>query len=551
MDVNKLLQSALSRRKDVVNFAISHKKPVTIGASLIILIFILLIVFVPGGPPLNKSTMTIVKKGDFTVTVTEEGSLKSLDTIDIRCEVEGHNITIISLIEEGTYITEEDVADSRILVELDSSKLKENLSRQEISLRSAEASYNQAKEELEIQRKQCESDINNARMKMKFKHMDLKKHLGTTLAEKVLKEDTVSYEDLVNSKDLGGEARKNKLRFESGIDVAQADLKRADGKLASTKRMQEKGWLSASDLELAELDHKRSQNSLEQEKIDQELFLKYDFPKKTEESLSNYLESISEYDRTCSRTESKLIKAEIDVDSKEARYKLEKEQVEKSTDQVEKCTIRATNPGLVTYASRRRWEDPLKEGSTVRKSQPLLTIPNLAKMGVDVSIQEASIDKIEEEQEVIMHLEAFPDRKLKGKVIKIGIMPDSRNRWWAADLKVYKVEIEIKGEHDFLKPGMSCEVEILAEEVKDVLMVPIQTVMMHKEKKVCVTAASSPVAREVETGPFNEKFVEIKRGLKEGERVLLYKPTPFPSKMILLPELEEKELPEPENKKAG
>lgn len=538
MDLNKLLQYALSFRKDAVKLfkqALSRRKPVLGGLAVIVLIFILLAMSGARGPSAKESTVTPAKRGDFTVSVTEEGNLKSLDTIDIRCEVEGRNITIISLIEEGTYITEDDVADSRILVQLDSSSFEEQLNRQKISLMSAGASYTQAREELEIQRKQSESDVNAAEMKLKFEHMDLEKYLGAGLAEKAIS-DTVSYQELLNSEDLGGEAKQSQLKFESDIDLAQSDLTRAESKLNSTKKMEKKGWVSTSDLELAKLDHKRSRNSVQQQEIAQDLFLRYGFPKKIEQLISNYLEAINELDRTRTRVKSRLVKAEIDVESKEAKYSLEKEQVEKLTTQVEKCTIRATSPGLVTYSSIRRWEEPLKEGSTVRKSQKLLTIPNLTKMGADVSVQEASIDKIKEGQVAVIQLEAFPDRPLTGLVTKIAIMPDAQNRWMSPDVKVYKVEVEISGEYDFLKPGMTCDVEIIVEKIKDVILVPIQAVMLHEGRKVCVVASSPPEIREVEPGAYNEKFVEIRRGLKEGEKVLLYKPVPFPTRTVPLPE---------------
>ncbi len=63
-----------------------------------------------------------MRKGDLTVTVTESGSVRARKTIDIRSEVY-REATIISLVPEGTYITQEDVDARKVIVELDSSSL--------------------------------------------------------------------------------------------------------------------------------------------------------------------------------------------------------------------------------------------------------------------------------------------------------------------------------------------------------------------------------------------------------------------------------------------
>ncbi|MFZ0034385.1 MAG: hypothetical protein WAK60_05300, partial [Sedimentisphaerales bacterium] len=79
--------------------------------------------------------------------------------------------------------------------------------------------------------------------------------------------------------------------------------------------------------------------------------------------------------------------------------------------------------------------------------------------------------------------------------------------------------------------GMTAKVEIVIEELKNVISVPIQTVVNQQGKKVCYVMASKvPKQREVETGLFNDNFVEIKSGLVEGEQVLLNPPRVSESK---------------------
>ena len=72
---------------------------------------------------------------------------------------------------------------------------------------------------------------------------------------------------------------------------------------------------------------------------------------------------------------------------------------------------------------------------------------------------------------------------------------------------------------------MSAKAEILVEQLDDVLMVPVQVVANRGGRKVCYVATDGgPEERQVETGAFNDTFVEIVSGLEVGENVLLSPP---------------------------
>ena len=126
-----------------------------------------------------------MRSGDLPITVTESGDIKALNSTDIKSEVEGQT-KIISIVDEGTIITPEDVNNRKVLVELDSSNIKERLTQQEITFSNEEASYTEAKEALDIQIKQNDSDIKAGEIKVRFALMDLQKYLGAAVAEKLM-----------------------------------------------------------------------------------------------------------------------------------------------------------------------------------------------------------------------------------------------------------------------------------------------------------------------------------------------------------------------------
>ena len=98
----------------------------------------------------NVSTFT-VRQDDLTITVTESGSVKAQESTDVMCEVEGRGVEISSIITEGTVITPEDVANGKIICQLNASDLQDRHNKELIDFSSAKASYIQAQEAYQIQ----------------------------------------------------------------------------------------------------------------------------------------------------------------------------------------------------------------------------------------------------------------------------------------------------------------------------------------------------------------------------------------------------------------
>ena len=122
-------------------------------------------------------------------------------------------------------------------------------------------------------------------------------------------------------------------------------------------------------------------------------------------------------------------------------------------------------------------------------------------------------------------MDAFPDQTFNGEVIKVAALPDQQRSWLSPDVKVYTTQVSIEGTHNFLKPGMSARVEIFVDYAPNTLIVPVQVVANRGGKKVCfVVTDGKSVEREVKTGLFNDTYVQILKGLSEGEEVMLNPP---------------------------
>jgi len=476
-----------------------------------------------------------VRRSDLTISVTESGDIKALNSKDIRCEVEGRT-TIINIVPEGTYITAEDVNSGKILVELDSSDIKARLTQQELNFSSAQAGLTEAEESLEIQKQQNATDIQAGEMKVRFASMDLQKYLGETIGQRLIT-GTINPADanddeidrLTEDPNLGGEALQKLRELDSDIYLKEQNLELANNKFEWTQKLFEKKYISFSEKEADRLDRENKKIEKEKAKTARDLFVKYQFPKDAEKLLSDYQEAGRELERIRASTRSKLAQAQAKFQNGQATYALQKELLEKVRRQLNGCIIKAPSPGQVVYSSSMldRWQRQqrlIEIGGEVRERQSIISIPDPSVMKAEVKIHETWIDKIQPGQKARITIAAFPDKVFTGKVLKKSPMSDQTD-FWSPDLKVYTTDVSIDGTYDFLKTGMTGKVEIIVDELKNVISVPIQTVTNIDGKKFCYMATGKGnERREVQTSAFNTDFVEIKSGLAEGEKVLLNPP---------------------------
>ena len=483
-----------------------------------------------------------VQRRDLTISVTEPGEIKARSYTDYICEVEG-GPAIVDIVPEGTRITPEDVANERVLVQLDAANLHERYTEQMIAYASAEADDTEAEEALEIQRKQNESDVKAAELAVKFGLMDLQKYLSDEVAEDLLEKvragdqpaDAVirSLIDAMvsdtESDQWGGAALQNKRLLESAIKLAKSTLKRDGNRLLWTQKLSEKGYVAGLEVERDELAYEQSEIEVQQAETALALFLRYDFAKEVEKLVSDYQEAQRHLDRTLASARAKLAQAEAKLRGAEATFNLQKERREKLETQLAGCTIHATVPGLVIYGTSTdyyaRSRDPIEIGDIVHKGQKVITIPNTTEMDAVVRVHESWIEQIRPGLPARVIADPFPDDVFMAEIVSVAPLPDPQSRYMRTGLKVYTTHVAIEGKHQALRPGMSAKVEIVIDRLSDVLAVPLQAVASRWGEKLCyVVTPDGLEARPVETGQFNDSYIEIRAGLAEGEVISLVPP---------------------------
>jgi len=536
---------------------------VIIGALLIIGASFRLLAAGGEGQAADSVPSTEVKRGRLVVSVTEGGTLRAMESLEVKSEVEGNN-QILEIVDEGTVITQQDVDNEKVLVRLDVSDLEEKEASREISFQNAEASHVQAKENYDIQVKQNTSNINSAELTVKFARMELERYLGSELAERLLEKESPEAESFdfsllqgmaqelvegilgrqateaalrdvyqpaleVAERKLGGVAQQRLRDLSSQLQLAVQEQERAKDTLTWTERLEEKKYVSANQLTADRLSANRAKVQVESAQEELRLFIRYTLPKEAETRWSDYGEALLSLDRVQARARSELAQAKANRDSKKRTYELEKERLEKTQEMIAKSTIRASKPGVVVYASTsdpwRHRNDPIQEGTNIRQNQTIITVPNLDTLAARVNVHETDIAKIKEGQPARISVEALEDAQFAGKVARISPMASSEHRWLNPDVMVYETDVALEEVPEGVTPGMSATAEIIIAELEDALYIPIQAVNTYRGQRVCwVKTPDGPQRRVLEIGYFTDKFVEIKGGLRQGEEVYLAPP---------------------------
>jgi HlyD family secretion protein len=420
-----------------------------------------------------------VKRGLLTVFVIEPGSLEASRRQDVYCNVEG-GTTIINIIPEGQRVKKGD-----IICELDSVALKDQLINQRITAKSAEANYLNAK-------------------------------LTREVAEIAVKE----YRDGVYVQD--------RQTCEGEFKLAQSGLVQAEDDVARMMRARQRmsGILTAKGedrtaVEIAaeiyindrvrdaRIAVERARFGIEQAHSKKAVLEQYAAPKRIKE------------------LESEIKKAQSDELAKQATWELAKSKEDRLEKQIANSTLRAPIDGVVAYANdpNRMWgssRSQIEEGATVRERQKILSIPERdAPWLVNAKVREMIVARVAPGQRVRVRVLALPGETLTGAVQEVAPLPDP-STFFTSDLKVYTTRIRLERTVPGLRPGLSAQVEMTLTNLDDVLSVPLQAVLEHKDNDyVYVITPDGPARREVQLGMFNDTMIEVTEGLREGEKVAL------------------------------
>jgi len=419
----------------------------------------------------------VVRRGPFDHIVLEDGEIESSENQEVACQVKsraGNGTPILWVIDEGTYVKKGDK-----VVELDESALQTEVKSQRIVVNTADATV-----------------------------------IGS---EAQLKQDEIARQEY-----LEGTYKTERKNILSEIALAEQDLRKAELQLGSAERLAAKGTLKPLQIEAENFAVQNARNKLDSARSKLEVLDKY-----TKEKM------LVQFD-------SNIEKAKAKLDSDRNTLEEEKDKLTELEEQIQYCTITAPAEGQVVHAnkfsSRGSSEFVVEAGALARERQVLIVLPDPTKMQVKAKINESRITLVNEGMPCKIRVNAV-EGDLLGQVTKVNKYAEPGS-WFSSSVKEYATCIQIINPPAVIRTGMTAEVRIFVEQLKDALQIPVHAIYEHKGHLFALVKMSNKFeTREVKIGASNEKMVTINEGLKEGEVVVL-NPRTHMDKMEL-PQIEE------------
>lgn len=188
-------------------------------------------------------------------------------------------------------------------------------------------------------------------------------------------------------------------------------------------------------------------------------------------------------------------------------------------DRLDDYTITAPISGTVVAKN-------VKAGDKLDNSNmqtEMAVIYDMSSLECELAVDELDIKNVKLDQSVIILSDAVEGKRYTGKVTNVSV-----NGTTSGGVTTYPVTIVITDFDEDLLPGMNIDVEIITSKAQNVLAVPVAAVnrgnvvyIKGEKENEKDNAPDGFKSVKVETGAYNNQYIEIKSGLNEGDVVYI------------------------------
>ncbi|MBR2357321.1 MAG: efflux RND transporter periplasmic adaptor subunit [Lentisphaeria bacterium] len=444
-----------------------------------------------------------LKKGDLVLGITQPGTVSAKKKHRVVPQANVRS-TIVWIIEENARVKKGDV-----VVKLDPTDLENRVLDGKIELENLEK-----EQELALETQKLEESTQAANMKAA--------------------EDRVSKADDALRKYLRFERRQKRDSLDLNISNSESKLDDARETYRNYKANPEtdtdedKQKAYKKNLANAQSSIDSAENELENNESSRRLWKMYDDPSKLK-ALYNEVD----------QADLNMEKVKVAIQSSRARtnrslhnYTRRIRRVRENLDQNEKflrmMTLYAPADGIVIYGNpdRPHSNPDIKPGMEVWRGMILMTIPEMSDMVVNLDLPEQYRSKVKVGDRVVVTPDSMPSVKFHGTVDMIPTLPVNIIFWDSTSPKVYKSRIRFDKQSELLVNGMSVQIEVITNTIKDTLFIPVEAIFEDKERFYVYMQTPGGGNKEVDVkiGESNDRFVQILDGLKEDDVIYLYRP---------------------------
>lgn len=189
-----------------------------------------------------------------------------------------------------------------------------------------------------------------------------------------------------------------------------------------------------------------------------------------------------------------LDRAQRSLDAAARRVAQSHSQQVRANDVLAKTSVVSPINGIISRLRVREGE-MVVVGIQNQPGTTLMTVSDLSAVNAEVKVAEADVFRLALDQTATVSLEALPGMTFAGRVVEIGAsaLPVSGT---AAAAREFKVVVRITDPALTLRPGLTCDADIVSSERQNVLTVPLQSVVLRRESPDSPQTSGAFVVRD-------------------------------------------------------
>ena len=301
---------------------------------------------------------------------------------------------------------------------------------------------------------------------------------------------------------LEGQFVTGLMEKERELAVANETLRTAQNRLAHVKNVYSRGFATDLEMEEAKFAVEDAIKAVDLKNTDIASYK--NFTKKEQvETLQGDWES-----------------AAASLKGHEEVLKMDEKRMQLAQDELKRCVVTAPRDGLVIYPPTEEWKrtPDIVEGATVHQSQVLLLMPDLKKMRVKLGVHERLVDSVKVGMSALVKIH---DQTIIGSVASVASVTKPAG-WWTGNVVKYDVLIDLPLTDGDLKPGMSAEVQIIVNNHREAVKIPLTAIVQNDEGFFCwVGDTQNAEKRSIVLGDNTDDFYQVLSGIEPGENVVI------------------------------
>jgi RND family efflux transporter MFP subunit len=169
---------------------------------------------------------------------------------------------------------------------------------------------------------------------------------------------------------------------------------------------------------------------------------------------------------------------------------------------------------------------PFKPGDRAWPGAPLAELPDSSSLRISAHVDETERGRLAPQQPVTVHLDAIPDRQFTGTIEDISTLAsEDFSAGWPIP-RNFNVRIVLEQSDPRLKPGMTAQVTVIVDRVRDAVAIPVQASFQKEGETLTYVWNSSKFRPQpIEVSRRSGDRILVAKGLKPGDRIALQDPT--------------------------